>query len=67
MSQRLIAEAQSLVDFLEEKGKEGPVPMHRAFDIAVLNSLWTMIAGHRFEYDDLKLKEILKVVHKVFK
>ncbi|OXU31223.1 hypothetical protein TSAR_014757 [Trichomalopsis sarcophagae] len=67
MNQRLVSEAQSLVDFLEASGKEGPVPMHTAFDIAVLNSLWTMLAGHRFEYDDHKLNEILAVVHKVFK
>lgn len=67
MSHRLTNEAQSLVDFLKKQSLEGPVPMHTAFDIAVLNSLWTMFAGHRFENDDRKLKEILDVVHEVFR
>lgn len=67
MESYLVFEAQNLVENLENRMKNGPVAMHRAFDIAVLNSLWTMFAGHRFDYQDQKLHNILEVVHKSFR
>lgn len=67
MEEHLIAEAESLVEVLRKLSLNGPVPMHNAFDVAVINSLWLMFAGRRFEYDDQKLKEILKVTHDVFR
>ncbi|KAK2574914.1 hypothetical protein KPH14_002605 [Odynerus spinipes] len=67
MNTRLITEAQSLVDHLRRQSENGPVLMHTAFDIAVLNALWTMLAGSRFQYDDKRSNEMLEAVHDSFK
>ncbi|CAL7939979.1 unnamed protein product [Xylocopa violacea] len=67
MEKHLALEAENLVDYLRYSSAKGPVPMHTAFDIAVLNSLWCMFAGHRFDYENEKLVEILKIVHDAFK
>ncbi|XP_012255527.2 methyl farnesoate epoxidase-like [Athalia rosae] len=67
MEDYLIAEAEDLVENLRKKSLEGPVAMHSAFDVPVINSLWLMFAGRRFEYDDEKLAEILRVTHDAFK
>lgn len=67
MKDRLAFEAKSLVKHLERMSAIDVIPMHRVFDIAVLNSLWIMIAGHRFTYDDEKLKQALMHVQDAFK
>ena len=67
MENYLHFEAKNLVESLRNQSKVGPVAMHRAFDIAVLNSLWQMFAGHRFDYQDQKLHSILEVVHSSFR
>ena len=66
MESNMILEAESLVQFLVKQSKDGPVPMHKAFDIAVLNAIWTLFAGHRFEYNDQKAHDILREVHLAF-
>lgn len=67
MKQQLAMEARILVDHLQQMNERGVVSMHTAFDVAALNSLWVMIAGHRFDYGDPKLQEALKLVHDAFK
>ncbi|XP_014230693.1 methyl farnesoate epoxidase-like [Trichogramma pretiosum] len=67
MVQQVEFEASNFINFLGEQSKKGPVAMHTVFDLPVLNSLWQMFAGRRFEYDDAKVKEILDVVHDVFR
>ena len=62
-------EAQDLVTSLRSKcaGGSTPVPMHDAFDVCVLNSLWALLAGHRFSLDDQRLVDLLDIVHKCFR
>lgn len=67
MEKYLTVEAENLVNYLRRVSTKGPVPMHTAFDIAVLNSLWCMFAGHRFDYENEKLIEILETVHDSFR
>ncbi|XP_018372426.1 PREDICTED: methyl farnesoate epoxidase-like isoform X1 [Trachymyrmex cornetzi] len=67
MKEQLVLEAQNLIDHLQEMSESGAVTMHTAFDVAVINSLWFMIAGHKFEYEDQKLQEALTLVHDAFK
>ncbi|XP_011646191.1 methyl farnesoate epoxidase-like [Pogonomyrmex barbatus] len=67
MRERLTLEAQNLISHLERTSEHGPVLMHTVFDVAVLNSLWFMIAGHRFLYEDPKLQEALVLVHDAFR
>ncbi|XP_017762815.1 PREDICTED: methyl farnesoate epoxidase-like [Eufriesea mexicana] len=67
MEKHLTIEAQNLVNYLHRASAKGPVLMHTAFDIAVLNSLWYMFAGHTFDYENEKLQEILQTVHDAFR
>jgi methyl farnesoate epoxidase/farnesoate epoxidase len=41
--------------------------MHHIFSVSVLNLIWRMVAGERFEYDDTKFHEILNVMEEVSK
>lgn len=67
MTKQLTDEAKNLVNYLHQMSKHGAVPMDTAFDIAVINSLWFMFAGHKFEYGNEKLKKILLTVHDAFR
>ncbi|KYN05360.1 hypothetical protein ALC62_03645 [Cyphomyrmex costatus] len=67
MKKQLALEARNLVDHLQQMSESSAVMMHTAFDVAVINSLWFMIAGHRFQYEDQKLQEALALVHDSFK
>ncbi|XP_015519448.1 methyl farnesoate epoxidase [Neodiprion pinetum] len=67
MQNQIVTEAENLVKFLHNQSLRGPVPMHGAFDVAVINSLWLMFAGRRFDYSDQRLTEILQVTHDAFR
>ncbi|XP_014476510.1 PREDICTED: methyl farnesoate epoxidase-like isoform X2 [Dinoponera quadriceps] len=67
MKQQLTLEAENLVNYLRQMSQRGAVQMNHVFDVAVLNSLWSMFAGHRFEYDDEKLQQVLTTVHEAFR
>ncbi|KAI4500460.1 hypothetical protein M0802_004422 [Mischocyttarus mexicanus] len=67
MATKLTTEVQYLVKNLQKQCKHGPVQMDNAFKVAVINVLWTMLTGCRFEYDDKKSKEILESVHDSFR
>ncbi|XP_015438038.1 PREDICTED: methyl farnesoate epoxidase-like [Dufourea novaeangliae] len=67
MEKQSILEAKHLVAYLRGASEKGPILMHTAFDVAVLNALWCMFAGHRFDYQNVKLKEILDAVHDAFR
>ncbi len=42
-----------------------PIQVKQIFNMAVVNSLWHIVAGARFSYDDVKLKEIIGMVEEV--
>ncbi|XP_032680692.1 methyl farnesoate epoxidase-like [Odontomachus brunneus] len=67
MKQQLTLEAKNLVSHLQQVSQRGAVRMDRIFDVAVINSLWFMFAGHRFEYNDEKVREVLTTVHEAFR
>ncbi|XP_015598468.1 methyl farnesoate epoxidase [Cephus cinctus] len=67
MINRVTVEAENLVKELQKQCKNGPILMHRVFDVAIINSLWIMFAGHGFEYGDKKMKDILDTVHTAFR
>ncbi|XP_014218856.1 methyl farnesoate epoxidase-like [Copidosoma floridanum] len=67
MAELLRAEVDEFIGHLVGWSARGPVPMHGVFDVPTLNTLWAMFAGHRFDYEDAKLRRILEVVHEVFR
>ncbi|XP_072754318.1 methyl farnesoate epoxidase [Anoplolepis gracilipes] len=66
MEDIILNDAVSLTNIIESLAKLGPITdLHNITSIAVLNSLWTIVAGSRFDLDkkNPKLREILSVVN----
>lgn len=61
MKRQLRVEARKLIENLQRTNQHSAMQMNTAFNIAVVNSVWYMFAGHTFEYDDQKLQEILTI------
>lgn len=66
MEQKIIEESKELIENLK-KNCSKPIFMHQAFDVSVLNVLWTMMAGERFALDDARLIKLLKIIHDAFR
>ncbi|KAH1010291.1 hypothetical protein HUJ05_004608 [Dendroctonus ponderosae] len=66
MEEKIQDECKSFVEKLNEKCNL-PVFMHNAFDISVLNALWAMLAGKRFDVDDERLTTLLQIIHECFR
>jgi methyl farnesoate epoxidase / farnesoate epoxidase len=43
------------------------IPLHNLFDISILNCLWAVVAGKRFELGDSKLIKIFELQHASFR
>ncbi|KAJ8930071.1 hypothetical protein NQ314_017178 [Rhamnusium bicolor] len=66
MEEKIQEETRSLIAILKNRCSE-PIFMHSAFDISVLNGLWAMMAGQRFETDDERLRKLLNIIHDAFR
>ncbi|XP_030383844.1 probable cytochrome P450 303a1 [Scaptodrosophila lebanonensis] len=65
-------EATCLLQGLREKvlaagGGPTRIPMHDLFAIYVLNTLWCMLSGRRYERDSPEITELLEMFHELFK
>ncbi|XP_065079380.1 methyl farnesoate epoxidase-like [Ochlerotatus camptorhynchus] len=68
MVNSLEKEAEEMIHHLRKLSRtQKVISMHNAFDISVLNSIWTLIAGKRFNLDDKKLEWIIETIHKSFR
>ncbi|XP_029173665.1 methyl farnesoate epoxidase-like [Nylanderia fulva] len=66
MEDIILNDAVSLTNIIESLAKSGSITnLHNITSIAVLNSLWTLIAGSRFDLtkENPKLREVLSVVN----
>lgn len=66
MIEKVEEETAYLMEEFMKKSNE-PILMHDAFDISVINVLWTMIAGERFDLEDAKLKQLMGMIHDAFR
>ncbi|CAH1107251.1 unnamed protein product [Psylliodes chrysocephalus] len=66
MEEKIQEETRSLIEIFKNKNSE-PIFMHNAFDISVLNGLWAMMAGQRFDIDDERLRRLLQIIHDAFR
>ncbi|KAL3275506.1 hypothetical protein HHI36_020266 [Cryptolaemus montrouzieri] len=66
MVENVEEEVDQLMKMFHEKSSE-PLFMHNAFDVSVINVLWTMIAGERFDLEDAKLKQLMEIIHDAFR
>ncbi|XP_021697821.1 methyl farnesoate epoxidase [Aedes aegypti] len=68
MVNSLEREAEEMIHHLRKLSRtQKVISMHNAFDVSVLNSIWTLIAGKRFDLDDKKLEWIMETIHKSFR
>ncbi len=61
--------AEEVVEFCRylERNGGSAVNISHDFNIAVLNSLWTILLNERFDYDDPKLKKLVLLIDQFFK
>ncbi|XP_036139915.1 methyl farnesoate epoxidase isoform X2 [Monomorium pharaonis] len=68
MEDLILNDAVSLTTMIDSLAKLGPINnLYNITSIAVLNSLWTLVAGARFDLDNPKLTEILTVVNEIIR
>lgn len=62
-------EAAEMVQHFRVLGENGgrPVGMEHAFDVSVLNVMWALLAGHRFDLYDARLGKLIKLIHDSFR
>lgn len=66
MEEKIQEETRDLIAIFNSRGSE-PIFMHTAFDVSVLNVLWAMMAGERFEIEDVRLIKLLQIIHDAFR
>jgi hypothetical protein len=54
-------EVKELVERFKETAGT-PISTSNKFNVAVVNALWTIIAGQRFSHDDAQLNKIIKLI-----
>lgn len=66
MEEKIYEETRTFIEILKDRCSQ-PLFMHNIFDVSVLNGLWAMMAGQRFEIDDERLRKLLKIIHDAFR
>lgn len=68
MVKRIEKEAEEMIEhFWLKNQRDGAIFMHNAFDICVLNVLWSLMAGRRFDLEDERLTMLMKLIHESFR
>jgi methyl farnesoate epoxidase/farnesoate epoxidase len=62
-------ELDHLIELMKEEmsQRDGKVKVELLFNLSLLNVLWTMVAGKRFNHDDPRLQFLLDLNEKAFK
>ncbi|RZB39555.1 p450 domain containing protein, partial [Asbolus verrucosus] len=66
MEEKIQEETRDLIAIFKKQCSES-IWMHTAFDVSVLNVLWAMMAGERFDINDERLLKLLKIIHDAFR
>ncbi|XP_059471933.1 methyl farnesoate epoxidase-like [Neocloeon triangulifer] len=70
MEHIILQEVEALVHDLSDKcshNEDLEIELHNLCDISILNSLWAVVAGNRFELDDPRLIQMFKLQHASFR
>ncbi|EFN85378.1 Probable cytochrome P450 303a1 [Harpegnathos saltator] len=66
MENVILSDAVALTTAIESLAASGPIKnLHNVTSVAVLNSLWTLVAGSRYELENPKLKETLSITNDI--
>ncbi len=62
----ILEEVQDLITDLESKAKDGSRPVEVGFElnVAIVNSLWSLITGEKRKHNDPKIQSLLKAVNR---
>jgi len=63
MEELIMDEVNTFTDWLKKQNGNS-VSLQDRFTLAVLNSLWRILSGERFDHDDAKLHQILDDMQK---
>lgn len=66
MEEQISKEVKVLIENLTHECSK-PLDVHRLFDVTVINVLWSMMAGERFDLNDIKLKQLLAIINDMFR
>ena len=64
--QMIVEEVQELCSGLEATGRR-PIDIRHKFNIAILNSLWSIMSGERLDHKDEKLSKFVQLSDKTLK
>ncbi|KAL0267964.1 UNVERIFIED_CONTAM: hypothetical protein PYX00_010079 [Menopon gallinae] len=68
MEDIILKETEELIATISQRCKNDAVlQMNNIFDVTVLNSLWSLMTGRRFDLEDEKLCELTGLVHESFR
>ena len=62
--QAIIEETRALLENIKESlggAEEAVVDLEKSLNCASLNIIWNLVAGQRFEYNDDKMKELVRI------
>lgn len=67
MAATIESEAAEMVRYFTIKaGRGDSILMNEAFDVSMVNLIWTMVAGYRCELDDERLNSLKRYIHESF-
>lgn len=58
---------RSLEKAVKEAGSSSVITIHDRFAVSVINILWAIIAGVRYQHDDENLRKMFKVIQQTFR
>ena len=62
MENILLDEVSKLILHFKSLGNQQPVQLNRMMNVSIINALWSIIAGEKFELDDPKFGGITKLI-----
>ncbi|XP_041987216.1 farnesoate epoxidase-like [Aricia agestis] len=66
MEYQIIEECNALVDYLVETAGQ-PIKANHMFNVPIINILWKLVAGKRYDIKDERLEQLCTLVYRSFK
>jgi hypothetical protein len=70
MEEMILEEVQQFTSFLRQlitsEGQEQPLNLATHFNLPILNALWRIMVGERFEYSDPRLLDMIRRMGEFF-
>ena len=67
MENILLDEVSKLILHFKSLGNQQPVQLNRMMNVSIINALWSIVAGRKFELEDPKFGEIIRLIDDMLK